>query len=120
VIATRARIEAGNREEVLLRNDEFHNLQVRGAKNTFLEQHLTTLWAYVDLVRGRWWMESDRAFATQREHEAIAEALLQRNPVLARERNVAHVDNAWSVVEAGFMRLSRQTTDSEDGQTKSA
>lgn len=120
VIATRARLAAGDREQVLLRNDEFHSLQVRGAKNAFLEQHLKTLWAYVDLVRGRWWMEGDRAFDTQREHEAIADALRQRDPVLARERNVAHVDNAWSVVEAGFKRLSRETKDTDDGETKSA
>ena len=102
--ATRARLEAGDREEILLRNDEFHRLQARGARNTFLEQHLTTLWAYVDLLRGRWWREADRAFATQSEHEAIADALMRRDPALARQRNESHVDNAWSVVEAGFKR----------------
>lgn len=106
--ATRVRLEAGDREELLLRNDDFHRLQVLGAKNTFLEQHLKTVWAYVDLVRSRWWMEADRAEATQREHEAIVEALLARDPVVARERNVAHVDNAWKVVEAGFRSLSGQ------------
>lgn len=105
VRATRIRLEAGDREELLLRNDEFHHLQVLSAKNTFLEQHLKTLWAYVDLVRSRWWIEADRALATQREHEAIVDALLARDPVLARERNVAHVDNAWKVVETGFKSL---------------
>lgn len=107
VRATRVRLEAGDREELLLRNDEFHRLQVIGAKNTFLEQHLQTLWAYVDLVRSRWWMEADRALATQSEHEAIVDALLARDPVLARERNVAHVDNAWKVIEAGFKSLGQ-------------
>ena len=115
VKATRVRLEAGDREELLLRNDEFHYLQVRGAKNTFLEQHLKTLWAYVDLVRGRWWMEADRALATQREHEAIVDALMERNPVLARERNVTHVDNAWSVVEAGFKSLGGQSPQAING-----
>jgi DNA-binding GntR family transcriptional regulator len=56
----------------------------------------------VDLLRGRWWAAADRAFATQAEHEAIAAALSSRDPALARERNVAHVDNAWGIVEAGF------------------
>lgn len=102
--ATRVRLEAGDREQILVCNDEFHLLQARGARNTFLEQHLKTLWAYVDLLRGRWWMEADRAFATQREHEEIAEALSTRNPLLARQRNEIHVDNAWSIVEAGFKR----------------
>ena len=106
VAETRIQLEAGDREELLLRNDEFHRLQVVSAKNTFLEQHLKTVWAYVDLVRSRWWIEADRAMATQGEHEAIVEALVARDPVLARERNVAHVDNAWKVVEAGFKSIS--------------
>ena len=118
VKATRVRLEAGDREELLLRNDEFHQLQVLGAKNTFLEQHLKTLWAYVDLVRGRWWMEADRAFATQSEHEAIVEALLKRDPVAARERNVTHVDNAWGVVEAGFKRLGGHSTPAINGHVQ--
>jgi DNA-binding GntR family transcriptional regulator len=100
--STRFSLEAGNRESILLRNDEFHLLQARAARNTFLEQSLKTLWAYVDLLRGRWWAQADRAFATQAEHEAIADALASRNPALARERNQQHVDNAWSIVEAGF------------------
>jgi len=58
----------------------------------------------VDLLRGRWWIEADRAFATQSEHEAIADALSRRDPALARQRNEIHVDNAWSIVEAGFKR----------------
>ena len=116
VKATRVRLEAGDREELLLRNDEFHSLQARGAKNTFLEQHLKTLWAYVDLVRGRWWMEADRAFATQSEHEAIVEALLKRDPLAARERNVAHVDNAWRVVEAGFKSIGGYGESTINGQ----
>jgi DNA-binding GntR family transcriptional regulator len=107
--ATRARLEAGDREEILLRNDEFHRLQARGARNTFLEQHLTTLWAYVDLLRGRWWIEADRAFATQSEHEAIADALSRRDPALARQRNETHVDNAWSIVEAGFKKREQSS-----------
>jgi DNA-binding GntR family transcriptional regulator len=101
---TRARLEAGDRHEMLLRNDEFHALQAQAARNAFLEQSLKTLWAYVDLLRGRWWAEADRAFATQAEHEAIAEALGKRDPGLARQRNEVHVDNAWRVVETGFKK----------------
>ena len=104
--STRARLQAGDREQILLRNDEFHLLQARGARNTFLEQQLKSLWAYVDLLRGRWWLEADRAFATQSEHEAIADALSRRDPALARQRNEAHVDNAWAIVEAGFKKRS--------------
>jgi DNA-binding GntR family transcriptional regulator len=108
--STRARLEAGDREEILLRNDEFHLLQARGARNMFLEQQLKALWAYVDLLRGRWWIEADRASATQSEHEAIADALSRRDPTLARQRNEAHVDNAWAIVEAGIKKRSQSST----------
>jgi DNA-binding GntR family transcriptional regulator len=117
VTVTRARLEAGDREEVLLRNNEFHYLQARAAKNTFLEQHLKTLWAYVDLLRARWWMEADRAFATQEEHEAIADALANRDPMLARKRNETHVDNAWRVVEAGIKSLGEHPTPGTEDHT---
>jgi DNA-binding GntR family transcriptional regulator len=101
---SRARLEAGDRAEVLLRNDEFHTLQARAARNTFLEQHLQTLWAYVDLLRGRTWVVADRGPETQREHEAIAEALSKRDAKLARELNERHVEHAWGVVDTGFKR----------------
>ena len=60
-------------------------------------------------------MEADRAFATQSEHEAIVEALLKRDAVAARERNVTHVDHAWSVVEAGFKRVGGHPTPAING-----
>ncbi len=120
VAATRIQLEAGDREELLLRNDEFHQLQVSSAKNTFLEQHLKTLWAYVDLVRSRWWIEADRAMATQQEHEAIVEALVARDPALARERNVAHVDYALKVVEAGFKSIRNASVNEQREVEKEA
>lgn len=116
--ATRTRLEEGAREEVLLRNNEFHYLQARGAKNTFLEHHLKTLWAYVDLLRGRWWMEADRAFSTQGEHEAIADALSNRDSARARQLNEAHVDNAWNIVEAGFKSLGSHQPLEVNGKLK--
>jgi len=100
----RVALERGDREELLLRNDEFHGLQAKAARNVFLEGHLRMLWAYVDLLRGRSWITSDRAPLTQREHEAIVAALEKRDAPLARELNATHVDNAWNVVEAMFRR----------------
>ncbi len=115
---TRARLEAGDREQILLRNNEFHALQARAARNTFLEQNLKTLWAYVDLLRGRSWIEADRAFATQKEHEAIAAALSARDPALAREQNEVHVAKAWQVVEAGLKRREFPPLQQIGGQSR--
>jgi DNA-binding GntR family transcriptional regulator len=84
---------------MLLRNNDLHLLQARAARNVFLEQHLHTLWAYADLLRGRSWAESDRAFHTQREHEEIVAALYRRDPLRARELNEYHVEAAWKFVE---------------------
>lgn len=98
----RTALETSDREQMLLRNEEFHQLQARSARNMFLEQQLQMLWAYVDLLRGRSWIATDRAPFTQREHEAIMDALAARDSSAARQLNEAHVDNAWGVVEAMF------------------
>ena len=102
VIECRRELDAGNRESILLRNNEFHELQLHAARNVFLEQHLKTLWAYVNVLRSHSWVQSNRAFKTQQEHEAIVEALCDRDVAAARELNEVHVTNAWNVVAAGF------------------
>ena len=98
----RTALERGDREDMLLRNDEFHRAQVRAAGNIFLEQQLQMLLGYVDLLRGRSWIASNRAPDTQSEHEAIVEALAARDSARARQLNEMHVDHAWRVVEATF------------------
>jgi DNA-binding GntR family transcriptional regulator len=99
---SRGVLEAGDREAMLPRNDEFHELQARASRNVFLEQHLRTLWAYVDLLRGTAWVKTDRALSTQREHEDIVDALTKRDAALARRLNEHHVDEAWSIVSANY------------------
>jgi DNA-binding GntR family transcriptional regulator len=99
---SRTALDRGDREAMLLRNDEFHRAQVRATGNIFLEQQLQLLLGYVDLLRGRSWIASNRAPDTQNEHEAIVEALLARDSVRARQLNESHVDQAWRVVEAAF------------------
>ncbi|MBI2828181.1 MAG: GntR family transcriptional regulator [Acidobacteria bacterium] len=93
-------LEAGDREGMLLRNNEFHTLQARAARNVFLEQQLQTLRGYSDLLRGRSWAQSDRAFQAQREHEEIVDALNRRDAASARELNEQHVEAAWKFAEA--------------------
>jgi DNA-binding GntR family transcriptional regulator len=100
----RQALETDNREDMLLRNETFHQAQASAAHNVFLEHQLHALWAYVDLLRGRSWISSDRAPMTQQEHEAIADALAARNAPLARQLNEVHVDRAWEVVEAIFRK----------------
>lgn len=102
----RSALAENNREALLMYNNEFHSLQAESARNLFLEQQLRSLSAYVDLLRGRQWVLSNRAAPTQREHEEILDALERRDSDLARRLNEIHVDHAWAVVEASFRRLS--------------
>ena len=106
---SRLGLEAGDREGMLLRNNEFHALQARAARNVFLGQQLQTLRAYVDLLRGRSWVQSDRALEAQREHEEILDALYRRDPHAARELNEQHVETAWNFVEAHLKKLESPT-----------
>jgi DNA-binding GntR family transcriptional regulator len=96
----RIAVEAGDHERMLLLNNEFHALQARAARNTFLEQQLHALQAYVDLLRGRKWVLSDRAMETQQEHEQILDALYRRDALAARELNEGHVRVAWKFIES--------------------
>jgi DNA-binding GntR family transcriptional regulator len=102
----RAALKADDREAMLMHNNEFHQLQASAARNVFLENQLRLLSAYVDLLRGRRWMASDRAPSTQSEHEAILHALENRDSRLARQLNETHVDRAWRVIEAAFSHQS--------------
>jgi DNA-binding GntR family transcriptional regulator len=96
---SRLALEAGDHEGMLFRNNEFHALQARAARNIFLEQQLQTLQAYVDLLRGRRWVHSGRVLEAQQEHEQILDALYRRDAVAARELNEGHVQLAWKFVE---------------------
>jgi len=104
---SRAALKANDREAMLVHNNQFHEFQARAARNVFLENQLRILSAYVDLLRGRRWVASDRAPLTQTEHEAILDALEKRDGRLARRLNETHVDHAWRVVEAAFNREIR-------------
>jgi DNA-binding GntR family transcriptional regulator len=104
-------LEAGERDALLPRNDAFHEMQALAARNTFLEQQLRTLWAYVDLLRSGAWVKTDRAHKTQLEHEGIVDALTRRDAEQARKLNELHVDNAWNVVSASFHEAVSSTAD---------
>jgi DNA-binding GntR family transcriptional regulator len=114
---SRLGLEAGDREGMLLRNNEFHALQARAARNVFLEQQLETLRAYSDLLRGRSWMQSDRTFEVQREHEEIVDALYRRDAASARELNERHVARAWEFVE---VHLKAREVETDYGAAASA
>jgi DNA-binding GntR family transcriptional regulator len=102
LIRGRAALAANDREAMLLLNNEFHQLQAEAARNIFLERQLRRLSAYVDLLRGRRWVSSDRPPATQQEHEAIFAAVKAGDGPLARQLNEEHVDRAWAKVAASF------------------
>lgn len=107
---SRMDLENGDREGMLLRNNEFHALQARAARNVFLEQQLQILWGYADLLRGRLWAKSNRALQTQLEHEKIVVALYRRDADAARQLNERHVDSAWGFIETHLKRRNDADT----------
>ena len=85
-------------ESLLLCNNELHALQAEASHNSFLVEEHRRVWAYVDLLRGRFWSSTDRPHVGQDEHEQIVDAIANRNADLARQLSAEHVRRAWEGV----------------------
>jgi DNA-binding GntR family transcriptional regulator len=96
---------------LLLANNEFHHLQARATHNEFLVEQWRVVWAYVDLLRGRFWMHTDRPSTGHVEHTAMIDAIAQRDPARARRLNEEHVERAWRAVAARFERETSAHTE---------
>ena len=97
-------LKKGDRRQLLVENERLHLLQAAAARNMFLEQQLRAIWAYVNLVRGTFWMHTDRPLTGAGEHEAIIDALARRDSGLARRLNEEHVERAWASIERRFVK----------------
>ena len=95
-------LESGDRARLLLCNKEIHHLVARAAYNIFLEKEWLAMWSFAELLRGSWWMHTQRPETGQAEHEAIVEAIASRDKVLSRELSEKHVALAWANIAAGF------------------
>lgn len=89
---------------LLLANNQFHYLQASATHNAFLVEEWRVVWAYVDLLRGRFWMRTDRPSTGHVEHGAMIDAIERQDVALARRLNEEHVDRAWAAVASRFER----------------
>ena len=95
-------LESGDRAHLLLCNREIHHLVARAAYNIFLEKEWLAMWAFAELLRGSRWVHTKRPEAGHLEHEAIVEAIAQRDKALARRLGEEHVALAWDNIAARF------------------
>ncbi|MCG8420889.1 MAG: GntR family transcriptional regulator [Proteobacteria bacterium] len=100
--ASRSALAADDCAALLLRNKEFHHAIVQASHNVFFERQWLAVWAFVDLLRGRWWGGTSRPRAGHDEHEALVTAIARRDPTLARRLGEEHVHLAWMNVAARF------------------
>lgn len=95
-------LESGDRARLLLCNKEIHHLVAKAAYNDFLEKEWLAMWAFAELLRGSRWAQTERPATGHAEHEAIVEAVFQRDRVLARRLSEEHVTLAWNNIAARF------------------
>lgn len=95
---SREALQCGDLPQMLLHNNEFHRLMVMSARNSFLLQELNRLWAYVNVMRGHYWVSTNRPANSQQEHEEILSALCRRDGATARRLNEAHIERAWQLL----------------------
>jgi DNA-binding GntR family transcriptional regulator len=95
-------LEAGDREELLQRNKEVHRRLVRAAHNAFLEKQWESIWAFADLLRGSWWVHTERPEVGHREHEELVEAIASGDAELAHRLGEEHSRKAWDNVARRF------------------
>lgn len=100
--ASRSALSAADSAALLLRNKELHHAIVLAAHNVFFERQWLAVWAFADLLRGRWWGGTSRPRAGHDEHEAIVAAIMRRDQLLARRLGEEHVRLAWMNVAARF------------------
>ncbi|MEH7500587.1 GntR family transcriptional regulator [Neobacillus drentensis] len=83
--------------ELLIFNNEFHDLIIEVSGNHALKNALFHLRAGIDLIRVMSWKSnSGRSFETLNQHRLILDAIMARNPNLARIRTQEHI---WDSVK---------------------
>lgn len=105
--------QEGQRDEVMLMNNQFHRAIAEASHNELLVERIDDLWTHVNLVRSRAWRDNRRTESSRREHEVILRALVERQPEAAREAVEHHVQRSWSVVEASMSEADEASSDGE-------
>lgn len=88
--------------ELLIFNNDFHDLIIEVSGNHALKNTLYHLRAGIDLIRVMSWKSnSGRSFETLNQHRLILEAIMARDPKLARKRTQEHIwDSVKLVLQA--------------------
>lgn len=97
VTSAREAFDESDREMLLLRNKEIHELVAKAARNVFLEKQWLAMFTFAELLRGRCWSQSPRREEAQHEeHEEIVEAIAVGDTALVRRLSDEHVRRAWN------------------------
>jgi DNA-binding GntR family transcriptional regulator len=110
-------LDSGDRVSLLDCNRELHHLMVKAARNAFLEKEWAAMWAFADLLRGRWWGRTHRPETGHYEHEALVEAIARHDSSLAQRLGAAHVDRAWTNVSTRFEQHETRAAAHREGVT---
>jgi DNA-binding GntR family transcriptional regulator len=97
------------RDDIMLLNSEFHRTIAAAAHNGVLLEKHDELWVSVSLVRSNVWRTDVRTQSSREEHAEILAALIERNPVRARDLCERHCARAWSFVEQAFAEAGAST-----------
>ena len=99
-------LESGDRATLLQCNKAFHRHLVHASHNACLEKQWDAMWTFVDLLRGQWWVQTDRPETGHYEHEALLEAIAAGDSKLARRLGEEHSSLAWANIEKRFQERS--------------
>jgi DNA-binding GntR family transcriptional regulator len=89
-----------NYKDIVKQNNQFHHIICEMAKNDVLVKMIESLRSPINVVRSTAWSSfRERKKETMREHREIADAILDKNGELAKERAEMHIFNAWKTAE---------------------
>lgn len=108
-----AAADAGDRDQSLVLNSEFHAAIAQATHNPLLVERVDELWTHINVVRGAAWVGNTRTDPSREEHKAVMEAILARDPLAARAAMEVHIGNSWRLVEATLKRTAEERAASE-------
>ena len=88
-------------------NDDFHSYIFQLADNAILDKMRRTLASPIALIRSTSWINKERKYEVFQEHIEITEAILNKDPVLAKERAEEHIYKAWQSAERNLDHLPK-------------
>lgn len=107
-------IENNRVEDTVELDTQFHELLYAASRNERLRGILSQLREQIHRYRLQSWTRPNRARVAFEEHRAIVEAVAERNPELAKERAIAHIDSAESVFLGNYSKDEEEVNYQEE------